>query len=124
MVLLDAADYERISAHRWSVKETRSGFVAVRRVGQAMILMHREVLGVGPSEPRMVDHINHNGLDNRGANLRLVTNAENQLNRRDQGRGYHHDARYALPWSVTVRFATEAEADAFTREHIPHRRVG
>jgi hypothetical protein len=41
--------------------------------------MHREV--INPPAHLDVDHINHNGLDNRKANLRPVTQAQNCLNR-------------------------------------------
>lgn len=45
------------------------------------ILMHRMIMDA-PSEMQ-VDHINHNGLDNRKVNLRLCTNAQNCMNKRD-----------------------------------------
>ena len=42
--------------------------------------MHRDVLDV--PKGMQVDHINHNGLDNRKANLRPATQQQNMWNRR------------------------------------------
>jgi len=42
--------------------------------------MHREV--IHPPDHLFVDHINHNGLDNRKANLRPATCAQNNYNSR------------------------------------------
>jgi hypothetical protein len=42
--------------------------------------MHRLVIDIPPG--LLPDHINHNGLDNRKANLRPVTHAQNVWNRR------------------------------------------
>ena len=44
--------------------------------------MHRQILNT--PEGVLVDHINHNGLDNRRANLRLVTIEQNSWNKRKQ----------------------------------------
>jgi hypothetical protein len=52
-------------------------------------------------EGMFVDHINHNGLDNRKANLRFATRAENNRNVRclkknksSRYRGVYHDKKY------------------------------
>lgn len=41
--------------------------------------IHRHILN--PPKNKQVDHINHNTLDNRKCNLRLVTRSENQQNK-------------------------------------------
>lgn len=45
------------------------------------IKMHRELMGLERGDPRVVDHINGDTLDNRRSNLRVVTHAENLQNR-------------------------------------------
>jgi len=42
--------------------------------------MHRVIMS--PPIDKVIDHINHNGLDNRKINLRICSNRENLLNRR------------------------------------------
>jgi hypothetical protein len=44
--------------------------------------MHREIMGA--AEGQVVDHINHDGLDNRRCNLRVCSHAENVRNQRGQ----------------------------------------
>jgi hypothetical protein len=49
------------------------------------MFMHRQILGLSLDDPRRVDHINRNNLDNRRENLRLVDNAKNAQNRSASG---------------------------------------
>jgi len=88
--IVDADDYERLNKYKWCVSKTRHTNYAMRRtkgkrvkgkrVKRKTIMMHRFILNA----PRglVVDHINHNGLDNRKSNLRLCTRAENSYNSR------------------------------------------
>ena len=76
--IVDPEDFERLNKYKWyAVKDSRT-FYAYRnkRVGKKYISlgMHREILD--PPGHLVVDHINHNGLDNRKANLRLATSAQ------------------------------------------------
>lgn len=86
VAIVDAGDFDRISAYKWCVTEQPAKYrtpYAMRkdRVGDKYIsvYMHRRVMGdpVGMH----VDHINGDGLDNRRANLRLCTHAQNQMNK-------------------------------------------
>jgi hypothetical protein len=113
----------------------RNGEVDGRRVA---VYLHREVLGLPHGDKRQVDHINGLTLDNRRANLRIVTHAEQAQNRRKRSatssryRGVTWD-RSREKWlaSATVngrrttvgRFESEDEAGAavaaWRAEHMP-----
>jgi hypothetical protein len=80
VALVDDEDAERVLAYRWF--RHSSGY-AVRNVkgerGRVRML-HREIVGLEPGDPREVDHISRARLDCRRANLRIVTRAENRQN--------------------------------------------
>jgi hypothetical protein len=82
--IVDAADYEWLSRYRWQALGTPSGcFYASRAIpGRGRISMHRAIMNPPPG--MLVDHINGNGLDDRRANLRICTPAQNCANRRPQ----------------------------------------
>jgi len=83
--IVDPADYEKLNKYNWHALKCRDTFYAVRigRKSEARrgknIWMHRVVLGL--DEGVICDHINHNGLDNRKANLRPATHSQNMCNR-------------------------------------------
>lgn len=73
--LVDDADAERVLAvGAWC--RTTHGYVTRRNIGY----LHRWLLGLAPGDPRQADHVNRDRLDNRRANLRIVTGAENASN--------------------------------------------
>jgi hypothetical protein len=80
VALVDASDYDLMSAFPWRAVRIRHTWYAPLLLGGAEEFMHRLILAVGPGQ--RVDHRNGKGLDNRRCNLRLVTNALNQANRR------------------------------------------
>ena len=81
--IVDPEDFGRLNKHKWHVAKGNNTFYAVRCVGPSKgrirIRMHREV--IHPPDHLVVDHINHNGLDNRKANGRPATRAQNNRNK-------------------------------------------
>lgn len=77
---VDADDYEELNRYKWHVKVKSNGRYAYRTQGRKEIAMHRQILNAPPG--MYCDHINHNDLDNRRANLRLCTKKQNAYNRK------------------------------------------
>lgn len=75
-VRVSAQDIPRVSRHRWRLS---GGGYAIRGK-KTTTLMHREILGLEPGDPRYVDHINRDRLDNRRENLRIVTPLQQRQN--------------------------------------------
>jgi hypothetical protein len=73
---VDAADYESLSKYTWHLA---NGYAA-RRENRRIILMHNEIMK--PPKGMMVDHANHNKLDNTRMNLRNCTRQQNMRNAR------------------------------------------
>jgi len=92
VALVDDDDYERLNKHKWyATKACKGSFYAARISKETdpgdqghLISMAREIMHAQPGQE--VDHINHNTLDNRKANLRLCTRSENRHNQRKRKR--------------------------------------
>jgi len=84
--LVDDEDFEWLSQWKWFACKYGVQYYALRghpsNNGRRMHYMHREILNLKPNDDKLSDHINHNGLDNRRYNLRVVTRRENNQNRR------------------------------------------
>jgi len=80
--IVDAEDYPALAKYKWHAQIRKDGKVcyAVRNRGRKTIMMHRQIME--PPEGMVVDHINHNGANNRRCNLRVCTQAENTRNKR------------------------------------------
>lgn len=64
----------------------RSGKVKNGVYRNFSVTMHRQIMKLPKN--LCVDHINHNGLDNRRANLRAVSQAQNNVNKPKQSGSY------------------------------------
>lgn len=82
---VDDEDFEELNKYKWCAGEIKGIWYAYRGKREGLIVkrisMHRLIM---KAEKRwdIVDHINHDGLDNRKINLRIVTNSENLRNRK------------------------------------------
>lgn len=83
VALVDDNDFAEVSEHRWCAHKSKTLFYAWRNIqdggrkyGQFMhyFLMERK-------KGFVMDHVNHNSLDNRRSNLRYVTHTQNSQNR-------------------------------------------
>ena len=128
--IIDDADFALIGGLTWHLHETRGKEYARRR----QTLMHRLIIDPLPGQE--VDHINGDGLDNRRANLRVVSRSQNMMN---AGRGRNAAGSKGVdrqgrgkPWRARItiegktknlgRFSTKSEAsnayDQAAREHF------
>ena len=74
-VIIDTEDLSKVKNIKW--KLSASGYAMnTPKFKGSNIHMSRVILGTY----EFVDHINHNTLDNRKSNLRVVTKSQNQMN--------------------------------------------
>jgi len=93
--IVDPDDYDHLAKYKWRICRTKGKNVsyAERSIRlpngkYSRLLMHRQLIDV--PEGYVIDHINGSGLDNRRANLRLATVAQNAWNskKRNPRSGY------------------------------------
>ena len=80
--IVDDEDYEFLMQWKWYASKIGRSWYALRSTfssgKRGSVYMHREI--VQPEKGQEVDHINHNGLDNRRSNIRLCSHKENLTN--------------------------------------------
>lgn len=76
--IVDADNYHELAKFKWFTESAHNTFYAARKQNGKSIKMHRQITNA--PDHLVVDHIDHNGLNNRKSNLRLCTFAENAKN--------------------------------------------
>jgi len=152
-IIIDTEDWDKVKEHRWCIYankthkypyantsiphpdggwryytkkctldtgEIKSYQCKSPRITKLMI--HNLIMG-RPEEGLEVDHINHIGLDNRKANLRIVTRAQNQQNTKakrgssSQYKGVSYNKRSAANgwacWQVDISKGTGHQRERF-----------
>lgn len=138
VTIIDAEDLEFVSQWKWFASRGNSTDYAQRNDRsegiRRTVKLHRVILNA--PDGMHVDHINHNGLDNRKANIRLCTPSENLRNRRKRNgcsseyKGVIRRQDRVKPWVAVIKvdgkkytssFLTELEAalwyDEMAKEH-------
>ena len=78
-MLVDDDDYNEMVKYKWNFcTNGHSSWVQRTLADNSTIKAHRSILKV--PKGLVVDHINHNTLDNRKSNLRICTDAQNKMN--------------------------------------------
>jgi len=137
VALVDVEDLRLLADYRWCADNHHERYWKARGgSGSNKVYMHRLLLGARGGQ--LVDHINHDCLDNRRINLRICTTAQNGANRRKQREATSSRykgvswQRQAGKWRVRIktngkyhllgRFDDEEEAahayDRAAREHF------
>ena len=84
--IVDPEDYDELRQYEWFAMSNRQKFYAVRLVltggpkRSTLVSMHRQIINV--EDGLVVDHINHEAMDNRRANLRPATRSQNARHRK------------------------------------------
>ena len=78
--MVDLDDLDRTIKLKWRLRENY-----VFHGNDKPIQLSYFILGITPKEGLVIDHINHNTLDNRKSNLRLTTYRVNAINKVIQG---------------------------------------
>lgn len=97
----DLEDYDIIKNYTWNIA---TGYVESDSYGEKT-KFHRLVMNCNETE-KDVDHINHNTVDNRKGNLRIVTRSQNLMNtrlRKNNTSGIKGVYRSNNKWIATIQ---------------------
>lgn len=116
VALVDDADFENLSQHKWSAEKGRKTWYASRKITvgpylQQDVSMHRQILGLSIGDGMEGDHRDGNGLNNQRYNLRVCSPGQNRYNQsvrthakhsRFKGVSLKRDTPRAKPWEAYI----------------------
>ena len=82
---VDPQDYPALARYKWCAAKQGNSWYAVRTDGRRQLRMHRVIMNAPPG--MVVDHIDHDGLNNVRRKLRVCTPQQNARNQRPQQGG-------------------------------------
>lgn len=91
-IIIDTEDLPKVQSYKWHIDNSRPSLqYAQASLNNSTVRIHKLIM---PSL-QQIDHINHNGLDNRKSNLREATNAENNRNKKidNPNRGIRYNSK-------------------------------
>jgi hypothetical protein len=100
---VDAADYKWLSKYKWSAVNMYGQIYAVRHGDkERTVYMHREIMHAPKGS--VVDHADHNTLNNRQCNLRVCNHAQNAANAAPRGgiSGFVGVHRNGTKWAAVI----------------------
>lgn len=109
VALIDAKDYELVSQFKWQYHYRGYAYSQTylgggrKNAKYKKIWMHRLITGC--PEDKIVDHISRDKLDNRRSNLRICTQAQNQMNsklRDTNSSGYRGVTKDKYGWIARI----------------------
>ena len=85
IVFVDNEDYEWLQQYKWNFNLSRNGngyATTNLYLNKRNLIKHMHRLIMNEPIGLQIDHIDNNGLNNQKNNLRIVTNQQNQMNRK------------------------------------------
>jgi hypothetical protein len=97
---IDDEDADLVSRYHWIAAKRVGVTYAVTNIKvdgkRGLLLMHRLLMGAAKGQS--VDHLNHDGLDNRRVNIRLCSHSENMRNRKKTAAGKTSSRFKGVSW--------------------------
>lgn len=106
--IIDIEDYEKVKNYCWCNSHGYA-VASIRGEKNKFVRMHRLIMDCGEEEDLLVvDHINHNTLDNRKSNLRLATDTQNRWNSESSHNcGIQYNPTFKK-WEVTIIYKLQS----------------